>query len=560
MMQTTTRLVSALLGLFVLGWTPANAGEPTTNLIDPQRLSDVTRTLAADDFEGRAPGSAGEAKTIAFLVEQFKAAGLEPAGPRGSYTQVVPLVRTQVPMDAAMSVSVGGKRRPLVQQQDMAALALRPVDRVFIKDAPLVFVGYGVHAPERGWDDYKGVDLRGKVAVFLVNDPDFEAVTGEDAYGKFGGKAATYYARWTYKYEEAARRGAIAALIVHETEPAAYGWKTAIAPNGEGYDIVRPDPAQEKLLLQSWLHRDAAVEIFRGAGLDFDTLKQSARSKSFRPVELKDATFAADFPLAHTRIDSHNVLGRITGQKHPRESIMIGAHWDAYGVGEPDASGLRFRSGALDDAIGVAGTLEIARAFKQGPRPDRTIVFSAWTAEERNLLGSEYYAANPLLPLETTVANLTMDVLQPNGLARDVVLIGAGQSELEALLAQRAAAQSRTITPDARPERGLAFRADHFPFAKRGVPALVLMGLGGGHDLVNGGRVAGDRWVAEFTDQCYHQACDRWSENWDLRGAAQDVTLVYEMARDLANSRDWPQWNAGSEFRAMRDASAAQRK
>jgi Zn-dependent M28 family amino/carboxypeptidase len=560
MMQTTTRRASALLGVFVLGWTPANAAAPTTNLIDPQRLSDVTRTLAADDFEGRAPGSAGEVKTIAYLVAQFKAAGLEPAGPMGSYTQVVPLVRTQVPMDAAMSVNVGGKRRPLVQQQDMAALALRPVDRVVIRDAPLVFVGYGVHAPERGWDDYKDVDLRGKVAVFLVNDPDFEAVTGEDAYGKFGGRAATYYARWTYKYEEAARRGALAALIVHETEPAAYGWKTAIAPNGEGYDIVRPDPAREKLLLQSWLHRDAAVEIFRGAGLDFDALKQSARSKSFRPVELKDATFAADFALAHTRIDSHNVLGRITGQKHPRESIMIGGHWDAYGVGEPDANGLRFRPGALDDAIGVAGTLEIAHAFQQGPRPDRTIVFSAWTAEERNLLGSEFYAANPLLPLETTVANLTMDVLQPNGPARDVVLIGAGQSNLDALLAEKAAAQNRTITPDARPERGLAFRADHFPFAKRGVPALVLMGLGGGHDLVNGGRVAGDRWVAEFTDQCYHQACDRWSETWDLRGAAQDVTLVYEMARDLANSREWPQWSAGSEFKAMRDGSVAQRK
>ena len=372
---------------------------PAKDVIDPQRLSDITRTLSSDEFEGRAPGTAGETKTIAYLVEQFKAAGLEPAGPDGSYVQVVPLVRTQVPADASMSVTVAGKRRPLVQQQDMAALALRPVDRVHIADAPLVFVGYGVSAPERGWDDYKDVDLRGKVAVYLVNDPDFEAMPGEDAYGKFGSKAATYYARWTYKYEEAARRGAIAALIVHETEPAAYGWNTAIAPNGEGYDIVRADPAKEKLLLQSWLHRDAAVEILRGAGLDFEALKKSARSKAFQPVQLRDATFAADFPLVHARIDSHNVLGKITGGRYPNESIMVGGHWDAYGSGEPDANGLRFRAGALDDAIGMAGAIEIARAFKQGPRPDRTIVFSAWTAEERGLLGSEYYADHPWLPL-----------------------------------------------------------------------------------------------------------------------------------------------------------------
>jgi Zn-dependent M28 family amino/carboxypeptidase len=570
MTKIALRLAVALLALPLLAPTVARAAAPMTSdqakdvpverVIDPQRLSDITRTLSSDEFEGRAPGTPGEAKAIAYLVEQFKAAGLEPAGPHDSYVQVVPLVRTQVPADASMSVTVAGKRRPLVQQQDMAALALRPVDRVQIADAPLVFVGYGVSAPERGWDDYKDVDLRGKVAVYLVNDPDFEAAPGDDAHGKFGGKAATYYARWTYKYEEAARRGAIAALIVHETEPAAYGWITAIAPNGEGFDIVRADPAREKLLLQSWLHRDAAVEMFRGAGLEFETLKKSARSKAFQPVELRDSTFAADFPLAHARIDSHNVLGKITGRRYPNESIMVGGHWDAYGSGEPDASGLRFRAGALDDAIGMAGVIEIARAFKRGLRPDRTIVFSAWTAEERNLLGSEFYASHPWLPLETTVANFTMDVLQPNGLARDIVLVGAGQNELESLLAQKAAGQGRVVTPDAKPERGLAFRADHFPFAKRGVPALVLMGLGGGHDLVNGGREAGDRWVAEFTAKCYHQACDRWSEAWDLSGAAQDITLVYQMATQLATSRAWPRWNPGTEFKAVRDTSAAQRR
>ena len=546
---------AALAPMFAAAAAPAS-----TPAIDPARLASITRTLASDEFEGRSPGTPGETKTVAYLVDQFKQAGLEPAGPGGSYTQVVPLLRTQMPAEADMSVTVAGKRTQLKQQEQMAALSLRPVDRVTIANAPIVFVGYGVSAPERGWEDYKGVDLRGKVAVYLVNDPDFEATAGDDAYGKFGGNAATDYARWTYKYEEAARRGAIAALIVHETGPAAYGWKTAIAPNGEGYDIVRLDPARDKLLLQSWLHLDAAVALFKEAGLDFAALKQAARSKDFAPVELKAATFSADFPLQHSRVDSLNVLGKITGQRHPLESIMIGGHWDAYGIGAPDAQGQRVRPGALDDAIGLAAAIEIARVFKQGKQPDRTLVFAAWTAEERGLLGSEYYATNPLLPLETTVANLTMDVLQPNGLARDVVLVGAGQSELEALLARKAACQDRVVTPDAKPERGLAYRADHFPFAKRGVPALLLMGIGGGHDLVNGGREAGDRWVAQFTADCYHQTCDRWNDAWDLRGAAQDATLIYEMANDLANSRAWPNWNAGNEFRAVRDSSAAQRK
>jgi Zn-dependent M28 family amino/carboxypeptidase len=538
----------------------ARAAEPSPPpVIDAERLSALTRELSSDAFEGRAPGTAGETRTIAWLVEKFRSAGLEPAGPNGSYTQAVPLLRTQVPADASISVTAAGAKRPLLQQRDVAALALRPVDRVVITDAPLVFVGYGVHAPERGWDDYKGVDLRGKVAVYLINDPDFEAVAGDDAFGRFGGRAATYYARWTYKYEEAARRGAIAALIVHETEPAAYGWQTAIAANGEGYDVVRADPVRDKVLLQSWLHRDAAVAILREADQDFDALKRRARSAAFKPVELRGVSLSADFALAHTTIESHNVLGRIPGTPHSRESVMLGAHWDAYGAGEPDSAGRRFRSGAMDDAIGIAGLLEIARALKGAPPPQRTIVFAAWTAEERGLLGSEYYASRPVLPLERTVANLTMDVLQTAGLARDVVLVGAGQNELDGLLERKAAAQGRTVTADAKPERGLAFRADHFPFAKRGVPALLLMGIGGGADLVKGGRAAGDRWVSEYTANCYHQACDRWDPGWDLAGARQDVELICEMTRELANSRAWPQWHTGSEFKTIRDASAESR-
>jgi Zn-dependent M28 family amino/carboxypeptidase len=546
-----TRFVFIVLGLALA----SAAAALDTGPIDPERLSRITQTLASNEFQGRAPGTTGEECTVVWLVEQFKALGLQPGGENGGWTQAVSLLHTQLPANASMSVTVRGEKIPLVQNVDVAALTLQPVDRVVIAEAPLVFVGYGVTAPERQWDDYKGVDLRGKIAVFLVNDPDFEALPGDAVRGRFDGRAATYYARWTYKYEEAVRQGALGALIVHETPGAGYGWKTAVAPNGEGYDITRVDPSREKLRLQAWLNRDTAVAIFRKAGLDFEALKVSARRSDFHPVELPGVTFSADYPLQHSQVASRNVLAVMPGRERPQEAVMIGAHWDAYGIGDADASGDRIRHGAADDALGVAGVLEAARAFASGPRPARSLVFAAWTAEERGLLGSEYYAAHPLYPLATTVANLTIDVLQTAGPASDVVLVGAGQNELDAYLRTAATAQGRTITPDAKPERGLAFRADHFPLAKRGVPALLLMGIGGGADLVAGGREAGDRWVAEFTAHCYHQACDAWSPNWDLRGAAQDVALLYEMARQLATSSDWPQWNAASPFKAVRDQS-----
>lgn len=547
------------LALLACGAAATAAAQPA-GPISAARLSLVTQALSSDAFEGRAPGTPGEQRTVDYLVQQFSALGLKPGGENGGWTQRVALVRTQMPADATMRVTVRGERIPLVQNVDVAALTLRPVDRVVIQDAPLVFVGYGVTAPERQWDDYKGVDLRGRIAVFLVNDPDFEAQPGDDARGRFDGRAATYYARWTYKYEEAVRQGALGALIVHETPGAGYGWNTAIAPNGAGYDVVRPDPAREKLLLQAWLARDTAVALFRKAGLDFEALKAQARSAKFRPVALEGAALSADCPLAHTVVESRNVLAVLPGKRYPQETIMLGAHWDAYGAGEPDASGDRIRHGAADDALGVAGILEVARVLAAGPRPQRTVTFAAWTAEERGLLGSEYYATHPLRPLATTAANLTIDVLQTSGPARDVVLIGAGQSQLDDYLASAAARQGRVITPDAKPERGLAFRADHFPLAKQGVPALLLMGIGGGADLVDGGREAGDRWVAEYTSRCYHQACDAWSADWDLRGAAQDVELLYDMARRLANSRDWPQWHQSNAFRAVREETAAQRR
>ncbi len=544
---------------FALALLATTAHAQSSGPIDPARLSDIVKTMASDAFEGRSPGSPGEAKTVEYLTAQFKALGLEPAGDKGRYTQDVPLARFQVKDGGVYGLTLKGQAHPLERNKDISASTLRPVDRVSIANAPMVFVGYGVSAPERGWDDFKGVDLKGKIAVFLINDPDFEAQAGEAVAGKFGGLAATYYARWTYKYEEAARRGALGALIVHETPGAGYGWSTVVASNGEAFDIVRADPAKEKVLLQGWLSGEVSKALFASAGLDFEALKAQARRADFKPVALAGAAFSADYGMTHGRVISRNVLGKITGASRPNESVMFAAHWDAFGVGAPDAEGRTVRPGALDDAIGVAGTMEIARAFKAGPKPARTLVFAAWTAEERGLLGSEYYGVHPTVPLETMAANLTMDVLQPNGPARDVVLIGSGQNSLEDMLVKAAKTQDRTVTPDARPERALFYRADHFSLARRGVPVLLMMGLGGGADLIEGGRAAGDKWVSDYTAKCYHQTCDAWSADWDLRGAAQDVALLYDMGQELANPGVWPSWKPDSEFGPVRDASAAKR-
>ena len=554
------RLVLTALGLaLTLGAAPALASEPALT-VSPERLSDITRDLASDAFAGRAPGGPGEALTIDYLVQRFKALGLEPAGDDGGWTQTVPLVRVKPEGPVAMTLATAAGPLAARQAQEIQISTLRPVDRVTLSAAPLVFVGYGVTAPERGWDDFKGADLKGKIAVFLISDPDFEARPDEPVAGKFAGTAATYYARWTYKYEEAVRQGAIGAIIVHEAPGAGYGWSTVIAPGGEGYDIVRPDPAREKLLVQGWIQRDAAVELFRRSGQDFEALKVAARRTDFRPVVLQGVSLSADFAVKHERMDSRNVLARLTGASRQDESILYAAHWDAFGIGAPDAQGRTIRPGAADDAIGVAAVLETARAFAAGPRPQRSILFAAWTAEERGLLGSEYYAARHEAQLSRMVANFTFDVLQTKGPARDVVLVGAGQNVLEDRLAVAAQAQGRTITPDARPERALFYRADHFSLAKRGVPVLLLMGLGGGADLVEGGRAAGDAWVADYTARCYHQTCDAWSPDWDLRGAAQDVELTLKVGQDLANSRDWPDWKPGSEFKPIRAATTASRR
>ncbi|WP_446652832.1 M20/M25/M40 family metallo-hydrolase [Blastomonas sp.] len=527
----------------------------TAITVDPDRLVETVRTLASDTFEGRAPGTRGEERTLGYLIARLEALGLEPAGPDGQWLQKVPLLHTklQAPRTLDFATPKGNIAPKLAE--DIYLSTVRPEDAARVASAPLVFVGYGVKAPERGWDDFKGADLKGKVAVFLINDPDFVARTGEPAAGKFGDRTMTYYGRWTYKFEEAARQGAVAALIVHNAAGVGYGWNVVISPGGENYDIVRTPDALTSVRLQGWLSTDMSNRLFAAAGLDLAKLEVEARSPQFRPVELKGVTLDADIPVQPEVVTSHNVLGKITGSKRPDEVVMFGAHWDAYGQGKPDAQGRIYRAGANDDALGIAGLFEIARWIKAGPAPERSVVFGLWTAEERGLLGSEYYAANPVYPMEKTVANLALDILQTAGAAKDVVLVGKGQNTLEDDMARVAATQGRTVTPESLPERGLFYRADHFSFAKRGVPVMLLMGIAGASNLKAGGVAAGQAWIDAYTGQCYHQACDAWGPDWNLDGAVQDIALTGIIGAELANSTRWPQWKAGSEFKAIREKS-----
>jgi len=545
-------LPTLLLAAFAL---PAAAQE-----LSATRIADTVQVLSSDFFEGRAPGTVGDERTVGYLIGQFQALGLAPGGKDGSWTQPAPLLHTKLGEPKTLGVTLGDQTRSWERGKQVYVSTLRPSDRAVIEHAPLVFVGYGVNAPERKWDDFKGVDLKGKVAVFLVNDPDFEAAKGEAVAGRFGGKTMTYYGRWTYKYEEASRRGAIGALIVHDTPGAGYGWNVVTSPQGENYDIVRAPDKLTSLVLQGWIEGQAATTLFADAGLDLAALRKQARRPDFHPVVLKGATFSADIPVAHEVVESHNVLAKIPGSERPDEIVFYGAHWDAYGKGPADANGNTIRRGANDDGLGVAALLDIARTFKAQPGPKRSIVFGVWTAEERGLLGSEAYALDPAYPMDKTVANLTIDILQTAGKARNVILVGAGQDTLEDDLARFAKAQDRTVTPEGLPERGLFYRADHFSFAKRGVPVLLMMGIAGASDLVEGGRAAGQKWVDDYTGHCYHQPCDAYGPEWNLDGAVQDIGLMLDIGRDLANSSRWPEWKAGSEFNAIREKSAAARR
>ena len=534
---------------------PALAAAQAAPRFDAARMARDVQTLSSDAFEGRGPATRGEKMTIDYLVRELRAAGVQPGGDpvngKRGWTQAVPLLKGDITGTPTLSLNVNGATVPLTQGNQIAVRApMNGTTSVNLASAPLVFAGYGVTAPERGWDDFKGVDVRGKIIVVLINDPDFEG--GE---GQFGGKAMTYYGRWTYKYEEAARRGAAGVMIVHETAPASYGWNTVKNSNTNTmFDIVRKDPASAHPAVESWIQRDLAVRLFGGEA-QFEAAKAAARRKDFRPVPL-GATFNARYNATTSVITSYNVAGLLPGKLRPDETVIYSAHYDHLGIGQPDANGDRIYNGAVDNATGTAQVLEQARVFAAEPRTDRSVVFLFVTAEEKGLLGSTYYGANPLYPLGKTVAVLNTDALSVAGPTRDFSISGTAKLDLLDMLIAQGARQGRRFSPDSRPEAGSFYRSDHFPFAKTGVPAVS---FDSGEDLVNGGTARGEALARDYTDKRYHQPDDEYSASWDFSGMVDDAKLLHAVGRSLANSNLWPQWSQDSEFRATRDRTAAER-
>ena len=545
---------------FLAGAALAAAAAPLaaqTASFDPQRLSQHVQTLGSDAFEGRAPATAGETKTVAYISDQFAKAGLQPGGDlvngARSWTQAVPLLRSEFTAAPQIAMSIAGKPAPLTQGEQIAVRAPTNGDKtMMIHGAPLVFVGYGVKAPERNWDDFKGQDMRGKIMVVLVNDPDFEG--GE---GDFGGKAMTYYGRWTYKYEEGARQGAQGVLVIHETEPASYGWATVKNSNTNAmFDIVRANPRAEHPPLEGWIQRDLAAQLFAASGTSFEAMKAAARRKDFKPVPLK-ATLDVHGNARTEVINTHNVVGILPGKARPDETVIYMGHWDHLGIGQPDATGDTIFNGAIDNGTGIAQLIEQGRAFAAGPRPDRSVVFMAVGAEEKGLLGSEYYAANPLYPAGKTAGAINTDVLGVLGPARDFSVRGNQKFGLLDLLVEEGSKRGRRYSPDPAAATGTFYRSDHFTFAKAGIPALSFTP---GRDLVTGGVARAQAWETHYRANMYHQPADEFDPSWDFSGMVQDAELLHAVGQRLANSCDWPNWSEDSEFRAVRDRSAAERQ
>ena len=503
--------------------------------ISQTELKQYTKTLASDEFEGRAPTSAGEKKTLDFLVENFKRMGLSP-GNGDSYLQPVELM--EIVADPDMTLTIGSNS--FNYKENMVASTKREKPRVELKNSDVVFVGYGVNAPEYGWNDYEGLDVKGKTVVILVNDPGFE---NPDS-GKFQGKTMTYYGRWSYKYEEASRQGAEAAIIVHETAPASYGWSVvANSWSGPQYSLVSSNGNADRVAVEGWISLDAAKSVFAEAGLDFAAEKARALQAPYS----KDLSLAASVTVNSTlkKSTSHNVIATLPGSVSPDEHVIYTAHWDHLGK-DDSKEGDQIYNGAHDNATGSAATLVMADAFaKLNNRPARSLTFLVVTAEEQGLLGSKYYAEHPIIPLDKTVANINMDAMNILGRTKDVAVVGMGKSELEGYLEKAAKRQGRYLTQEDRPEAGYYYRSDHFSFAKLGVPALYAEG---GSEPIDEATAKYRKRTSVILTGCYHQVCDQFRENWDFGGIQEDTQMLFEVGYDIATSDAWPKWHAQSEF------------
>jgi Zn-dependent M28 family amino/carboxypeptidase len=561
---SSIKLAGILILLVVLGAAAQTRGKRAASVVGPLQaaLDLITadgimshiKTLSSDEFEGRGPGTHGEELSINYIADQFKHLRLEPGNTDGTYFQKVPLVGITTRQDAEMKIEAANKDLKLKFGEDFVARSVRVVEKTGF-DADMVFVGYGVVAPEYGWDDYKGMDVRGKVLIMLVNDPPVPDPKDPAKLDEkmFKGRAMTYYGRWTYKYEIAAEKGAVGVLVVHETGPAGYPWSV---PKGsftiENFDLVSKDNNMSRVNIEGWITSDRTRELFGVLGFDFDAMKKAAVRKDFKPVFLKaHAKLGIEQKIRY--IDSHNVAAKLEGSD-PRlkdQYVIYTAHWDHLGIGLPDAKGDKIYNGALDNASGCAGLIEIARAFKALPKaPRRSILFLSVTAEEKGLIGSKYYAENPIYPLEKTLANINMDGVNQWGPTRDLTVVGLGNSTLDDVLGQAAAEKKRFLKPDPEPEKGFYYRSDHFNFAKVGVPALD---PNDGIDFIGKPAGWGKMKRDEYTEHDYHKPSDEIKPDWNLSGAAEDLRLLMTVGYRVANADSYPQWKPGTEFKAKRD-------
>ena len=505
------------------------------NNISDADIRKPLKVLSSDEFEGRLPTTEGEKKTIEYLVSEFTKAGLKP-GNGDSFLQKVALM--EITADPDMTMTIGDNN--FAYKEQMVASSKREQSSVSLEDSELVFVGYGVNAPEYDWNDYEGLDVEGKTVVMLINDPGFE----NPESGKFQGTTMTYYGRWSYKYEEASRQGAAGAIIVHETAPASYGWSVvANSWSGPQYGLVSADKGASRVAVEGWLTLDAAKKVFADAGLDFDQEKANAMQGPYNKA--MDIKASVTVNNTFKKSESNNVIATLPGAEFPDEHIIYTAHWDHLGKDE-SKEGDQIYNGAHDNATGTAAILAMAKAYSElTPAPKRSVSFLVVTAEEQGLLGSKYYASNPVIPIENTVANINMDAMNVLGKTKNVAVVGMGKSEMEDYLEAAAAKQGRTLTQEDRPEAGYYYRSDHFSFAKQGVPALY----------AEGGNEPADEETAKYRKRmnvivtgCYHQVCDQYRDDWDLSGIVQDTQMLFDVGVGVANAEAWPKWNEASEF------------
>lgn len=549
-MRSSIAVIAALLALSApLGAQAAPAGSAAPSVDTMKRL---VKELSSDAFEGRAPGTAGEEKTLALLSAEFAKLGLKP-GNNGSWFQDVPLVEITAKNVSPLTFRTGKGTVSAAYGPEMVIATYRTTQpHIEVKDSPVVFVGYGINAPEKGWNDYAGLDVRGKTVVILVNDPDYETA---GLSGPFNGRAMTYYGRWTYKYEEAARQGAAAAIIVHDTVPAAYGWNVVQSSwTGAQHVADSADGNAGQSAAIGWIQKDKAAALFADSGLNLDQLMGAAKRPGFKAVPLPGATASVSFDNDLRKHSSKNVVALLPGKTRPDEYVLYSAHWDHLGHCEAAPDGDDICNGAVDNATGTAALVALAQAnVKAGPT-DRSQVFLAVTGEESGLLGSAYYGDHPVFPLRQTVGGVNMDALSVAGLAKNVVVIGKGKSQLDAYLDHALAAQGRVASLEPTPEKGFYYRSDHFSFAKHGLPMLYFEG---GQDLVKGGEAVGEAAAKDYEEHRYHGPKDEYDPNWDWAGVQADLKLYYDVGRALANTTEWPNWVEGDEFRAIRDKDRA---